>query len=424
MDIEIIEKRNRDYFFIFLLFISLNLLIFRYIFNPKYRFFSGFPYFFDPDSYYYISFYSIKWAYLISILVSFASILLFYKINEKYTKKPFLSTLFIITFPYFLNKMFFFYFDSQKIVIFILLGMFISILRLNRHIIIKIAIFALLWAVLFVTWTGRPIIEIMLLFGLIFALSFMRKYWLILVLFSILGIFVFFSRFQELIFFKGLGVAEYATPLYFGYYAVALIVIWHYFNNKEKLFETRFLFGCFIFSFILSLFIGRFSLFAIIIMGLLLSKLNFYENNTKIVYCFIILNIVLMIISYSGTVPPMDREKEDMLTNCLNESIPVLAFWDNGHIISYFSGNDVVMRANPGNMSEMFKKSIINSNISLFDEMGGDNYYLYLEWTDVFKIKDAFYKNTFIHKLKENKEIDGFKLICSTEDYSVLERKR
>lgn len=402
------------------IYVFINLLIIRYIYNKNFYFKAGLPYFFDPDSYYYLQFFNIKVAYIFLFILIVFSITILYLIIKKYTRVPFIATILIITSTNFFSKMFFFYFDTQVLVVFLLLVMLGCILLDEYNKWARTAIFGLCWTILFFSWTGRPIIEIILLGGVIFALAFNKKWWLALLSSGIVALLIFGKRFLFLLDLKGLNVSEYTTPIYFLYYVIIGIAIYAYFKSKGKPFKNRMMFGSMLFTVILSLFIGRFSLFAIILVGIVIAQSKWYERNRKAVYLMIAINIIWIFVAHSGIEPPVDRVKEDLLTNCLEKDIPVVAFWDHGHIINYFSRNEVIMRANPGEKSELFNKAILERNISLFDELGGKDYYLYFEWKDQYKIKNAAYQNNFINS--GNK--DGFVVVCQTEQYNLMERSK
>ena len=407
-----LKGRKQGIIGLWLIYILLNLGVFRYIFNPQYKFSTWLPYFFDPDSFYYLQFFDIRVAYLLSIALPLLAIVILYLINEIYTDKPFLATLFVVSFPDFFGKMFFFYFDTQKPVALLLIGLIGSILLFKKSKKLSFSLIIVQWVILSYIWVGKYIIAIILLFGLVYAYTFNKKRWWVLGLLSLLGSAIFLRSFIEILGLKSLGVMEYSTPTYFLYYVVVLITVIAYNSDKNNTFEKKAMFGSFIFSLFLSLVLSRFSLFTIITAGILLSQLKWYNKYTKVAYSFICLNIILMLIFYAHTVPPVDNNEQKLLKECITEDIPILAFWDHGHIIKYFSGKDVVMVANPNYNSEIFKRGLISGNISLFDELGGERYYMYVEATDIFKIKNAPYIETFIGNLPETEYFDQ---VCMNE---------
>lgn len=414
---------------IFIYFL-LNLLILPYMFKEKYHFVNSFlPYFLDPDSYYYLGLTNVYFAYFLAILLPIATITIFYLICSKVikVKSSFLATFALISFPSFFSQMYIPNFDMQKFTLFMFLIIIFGILLFRKNLSISIILIFSSLFIVEVFWSGSIIITTCLVFGLIFGLIKGIKKWLLLILLGTIGFITYWTRFEKLILLKKLLVSEYSTPNYFLYYIVfVFMVYWYIFFYKNRDNECGILLGCSLFMFSLSMFLGRFKLFAIILILLVIVKMRLLDKKLwrVVTVCIILFNILVMFVSYTNTIPRFDRDEELFLSSCFNESYTILTYWDNGHVVEYFSGNKAIFKANPvPPYYQQFNKGLSTNNLTILDGLTTKPYYLYIKRIDLNKLYWEGLNTDLLNKTFKTGYFEGFNTICYANDKLVLLRE-
>jgi hypothetical protein len=245
-------------------------------------------------------------------------------------------------------------------------------------------------------WTGKPIIYLM--FGVGICLQFARsvKAYIILCILGLVSLLIFYSRFIGLLSLKVLGVSEYKTPtfwLYYLYAGICIYVIWQ--SYRCGIFSSshikKFFIGIFVFNLVLSIFLARFTLFSsvFLILLLILEEKPYIDWILKI---GIFISIFYLIISFWGVRPNIDRDYETGL-KMMDKNISVLSWWDNGHIIHYVTGLNVIYKAYPSNQ-DLFIKGYMSdpfmASVYLDQLVPDKHYYLVLRNIDYEK---ALYYN-------------------------------
>lgn len=420
--------RNIDIISLIGTYFLLNLIILPYMFKEKYSFLeSSLPYFLDPDSFYYLTWTNVYFAYFITIILSISIIILFYLICSKISNYPFSISLALITFPYFFKQIYLPNFDMQKFLLFsfvmILLGV---VLRKSHRKASFLLIFLPLICITFV-WSGYPVFFGLFLFTLIYSLTKGVGTLLGMMIGLVIGIIFFQDNFISLIMLKGLLVSEYITPTYFLYYFLFVFVTyWYFFLYKTKDFEGRFFFSGSLFMFILSLFIGRFSLFAVVLILLLIAKMRILNSKVWriILVIFIIFNVIVMVSQYRNTTPRINIADEMMLRYCFDYDYPVLSFWDTGYYVEYFSGNKAVFKANPiPPNTDYYNLALATQNLTILDNLTQKPYYLYIMALDSDKLEWYGYNASLNKNTLKSAYMDGFKTICNNSQGLILLRR-
>ena len=458
------EKQDSINILVIIVISTLVRLIFplsTHIFDSNYYFIGSFtPYFLKADSYYYyqvLSSFGINQflIYITPYVFTLISLVIFYKICLRLGSTgnmALLYTLFLSLFPCFYNDTLLGYVDTPHLILFCIIFMIYLYLNLVGY--YKTRVWWL-YALMFVftailinfVWTGRPLIYLMFFISVIFHIS--NKIWnyVALAIVAIIGYVVYFQyRFTSLLHLKSLGVSEYMQPGYVYYFVFFLCVMFGYiffYNNKFVKYDLgRFFFAGYWFNFVISLFIGRFSSFAIIF-GILLMVVicNQIGIKQKIRAAFV---IVLLIVSVSGIVsdfrfkPLINRPYNEILTQ-MDEDLPVLCFWDNGIIIDALTNKTVVMKSTPEQQSlYYFVNGLTTEPLNAhnyFDKIIDTDYYLVLQSNDINKVYYLSYmlesnisKYNIIYNSIRGIQIPGYilenKANYSNNYYWVYKRKK
>lgn len=436
---------KKDYLYVYLIVFISTLFRFilslsSHIFDKNYWFLDGSsPYFLKGDSYYYfgvlrgcglsnILIYVAPYVFTLFSLVLFYALLRRLKVNDTVSL---LGTICLSFFPNFYSQTLLGYVDSPHVIMFfIILGLHFYLSAFND---IKIqsykrgVLFVLLLISIFfllsIFWSGFPIITLIFTVGFFFHIAKSWKYYAFFVIFSIAMLFRFYTRFEKLLMYKGLGVGEYLTSRFILYYLMVIIIIFCYFYIIDKDNMKRFFLGSMFFCFFFSLFIGRFGAFTIIfVMILFCMFMNQVRNPFKfgvflilLIFCF----SELVVIS-PNVKPLMSRPYEGLLYE-MDKNLTVITFWDNGHMINSITDRKTKFFGSPRNITVtnfILGISLAESDGVLYlDKMGGKSrYYFVLHSQDKLKAEyltkqNITNKDSIMIKSLKNQPLNHFSLI-------------
>jgi hypothetical protein len=96
--------------------------------------------------------------------------------------------------------------------------------------------------------------------------------------------------------------------------------------------------------------------------------------------------VAILFIGFYNDVPFVDAEMEQGFSYMVND-IPIVAIWDYGHAIIYFTNKSVLYRASPKQESmDIISKAYLAKDLSILDQLDiSGSYYIYIGKYDLLK---------------------------------------
>lgn len=441
-----LKRKHKVFNFIwdilFLLFVSFYfrmLPLSKYLNDKNYHFLgTNFIYWFKPDSYHFSLGRSLIDSFLEPLLFIIITMLVFYFLLSVINiKRPYklLTCILLSIFPIFFNQTMFNYIDTPHLIIFhfiIILTNFIILIKYNTSFDLfntgSLLLIILSFIILYNNW-GKGTFLIIGVFLICLFITYIKnnKAKIGLLSLTLVGS-LFIKDFIGLLHLKYLGVSEYQTPLYLLYYIFSFIIIYSIISNYNY-FKTanvvRFMFTGFIIYFVLSLFIGRFAVFSLIfglpILYISLDKV--FKTEKPIILIF---SILILIAGFNTYMEYKDYKVEmfnqyEIELNKLDPNLPIISLWNKGHMLKYFTNNEVLLKAAPTNNNEKYIKGILieeKEGIKYLDNITAEDYYLIIHYSNFPSFE--YYKNLYnikisnesiLTKAVRNRKTENLKLI-------------